>query len=143
MDADLSHDPDYLPLFLEHIRECDLVLGSRYLHGIRIMNWGLKRLILSMMATLYVQLVTRMPFTDTTSGFKCWRRETLESVGVEEAFSNGYLFQIETTYKTYRKKFKVVEIPITFFDRSNGSSKMNWNIVLEAVWGVLKLRFKY
>jgi len=79
-------------------------------------------------------------FTDSTSGFKCWRRETLESVGVEEAFSNGYLFQIETTYKTYNKKLKIVEIPITFFDRSNGHSKMNWNIVLEALWGVLRLR---
>ena len=98
--------------------------------------------MLSKLATMYVQFITRMPFTDSTSGFKCWRRETLESVGVEEAFSNGYLFQIETTYKTYNKKLKIVEIPITFFDRSNGHSKMNWNIVLEALWGVLRLRLR-
>lgn len=142
MDADLSHDPSYLPIFLEQIRDCDLVLGSRYLHGIRIMNWDFKRLMLSKLATMYVQFITRMPFTDSTSGFKCWRRETLEAVGVEEAFSNGYLFQIETTYKTYSKKLKIVEVPITFFDRSNGHSKMNWNIVLEALWGVLRLRLR-
>ena len=143
MDADLSHDPSCLPLFLDQIRDSDLVLGSRYLHGIRIMNWDLKRLMLSMLGTLYVQIITRMPFTDTTSGFKCWRRETLESVGVEEAFSNGYLFQIEMTYKTYRKKLKIVELPITFFERSNGRSKMSRNIIWEAFWGVLRLRFKY
>jgi dolichol-phosphate mannosyltransferase len=142
MDADLSHDPSYLPIFLEQIRDCDLVLGSRYLHGIRIMNWDFNRLLLSKLATMYVQFITRMPFTDSTSGFKCWRRETLETVGVEEAFSNGYLFQIETTYKTYSKKLKIVEVPITFFDRSNGHSKMNWNIVLEALWGVLRLRLR-
>jgi len=143
MDADLSHDPSFLPLFLEQIRDCDLVLGSRYLHGIRVMNWDLKRLMLSMFGTLYVQIITRMPFTDITSGFKCWRRETLESIGVEEAFSNGYLFQIEMTYKTYRKQLKIVELPITFFERSNGRSKMNRNIIWEALWGVLRLRFKY
>jgi len=143
MDADLSHDPCFLPVFLEQIRDCDLVLGSRYLNGIRIMNWDLKRLMLSIMGTRYVQIITRMPFTDTTSGFKCWRRETLESIGVQEAFSNGYLFQIEMTYKAYRKKLKVVEVPITLFDRSNGRSKMNLNIIWEAFWGVLRLRFKY
>jgi dolichol-phosphate mannosyltransferase len=143
MDADLSHDPCYLPLFLEQIRHCDLVLGSRYLHGISVVNWDLKRLVLSKLATLYVQLITRMPFSDTTSGFKCWRRATLELVGVRGAFSNGYLFQIETTYKTFRKKFKVFEIPITFVERNNGRSKMNWSIVLEALWGVLRLRVKY
>jgi len=143
MDADLSHDPCFLPLFLEQIRDSDLVLGSRYLHGIRIMNWDLKRLMLSILGTRYVQIITRMPFTDTTSGFKCWRRETLESVGVEEAFSNGYLFQIEMTDRTYRKKLKIVELPITFFERSNGRSKMNRKIIWEALWGVLRLRFKY
>lgn len=142
MDADLSHDPAYLPLFLEQIRDCDLVLGSRYLNGIRIMNWDFKRLMLSKLGTMYVQMITRMPFTDSTSGFKCWRRETLESVGIGEAFSNGYLFQIETTYKAYSKKLKIVEVPITFYERSDGNSKMNWNIVLEAIWGVLRLRLR-
>jgi dolichol-phosphate mannosyltransferase len=143
MDADLSHDPSYLPLFLQAIRRHDLVLGSRYLHGISVVNWDLKRLILSKMATFYVQFITQMPFSDVTSGFKCWRREVLEAIGVEEAFSNGYLFQIETTYKAYRKGFKGTELPIIFVERSNGKSKMNWNIIFEAVWGVLKLRVKY
>lgn len=143
MDADLSHDPSYLPLFLQAIRRHDLVLGSRYLHGISVVNWDLKRLILSKMATAYVQFITQMPFSDVTSGFKCWRREVLEAIGVEETFSNGYLFQIETTYKAYRKGFKGTELPIIFVERSNGKSKMNWNIIFEAVWGVLKLRVKY
>lgn len=142
MDADLSHDPRYLPVFLEHIRSCDLVLGSRYVHGISVVNWDLKRLILSKMATLYVRFITRMPFTDTTTGFKCWRRQTLESIAVENARSNGYLFQIETTYKAYRKRFEVREVPIIFVERSNGRSKMHWRIILEALWGVLALRLK-
>jgi dolichol-phosphate mannosyltransferase len=142
MDADLSHDPRYLPAFLDRISHCDVVLGSRYLDGISVVNWDLKRLALSKLATLYVRLITRMPFSDATSGFKCWRRQTLESIGLEEAFSNGYLFQIETTYKAYTKGFKVAEIPIIFFERKRGRSKMNWNIILEAVWGVLKLKLQ-
>lgn len=143
MDADLSHDPSYLPCFLEQIRYCDLVLGSRYLHGISVVNWDLKRLLLSRMATRYVQFVTRMTFTDTTGGFKCWRRKTLESIELDDVFSNGYLFQIETTYKAYRKGFKVGEVPIIFTERNLGKSKMNWGIIWEAIWGVLKLRLKY
>ena len=97
MDADFSHDPKYLSLFFEAARESDLVLGSRYLKGISVVNWDLKRLILSKAATLYVRLVTRMPLTDTTGGFKCWRREALETIGLEGVFSNGYLFQVEMT----------------------------------------------
>lgn len=140
MDADLSHDPRYLPLFLDQIRYCDLVSGSRFLHGISVVNWDLKRVILSKMATWYVRLITGMPLTDTTTGFKCWRRETLESIGLEGTFSNGYLFQVETTYKAYRNGFKVVEVPIIFVERNQGRSKMNWSIILEALWGVLKLK---
>ena len=143
MDADLSHDPRYLPAFLDQISHCDVVLGSRYLHGISVVNWDLKRLVLSKLATLYVRLITRMPFSDATSGFKCWRRETLASIGLEEAFSNGYLFQIETTYKAHAKGFRVAEIPIIFFERNRGRSKMNWTIILEAVWGVLKLKYQF
>jgi dolichol-phosphate mannosyltransferase len=141
MDADLSHDPSYLPRFMEQIDHFDLVLGSRYMHGISVVNWDLKRLMLSKLATAYVRVITQMPFTDTTSGFKCWRREVLESIGVEQAFSNGYLFQIEMTYKAYKQGFRGTEVPIIFVDRSNGRSKMNHGIILEAIWGVLKLRF--
>jgi dolichol-phosphate mannosyltransferase len=143
MDADLSHDPSYLPQFLDRIGDYDLVLGSRYVHGINVVNWDFKRLILSKMATKYVQLITGMPFTDATGGFKCWRRRTLEAVGLDEVFSNGYLFQIEMTYKTFRRGLKVGEVPIIFFERNLGRSKMSWNIIWEALWGVLKLRLRY
>lgn len=142
MDADLSHDPSYLPLFLEELRHASLVLGSRYLHGISVVNWDFKRLMLSKMATKYVRLIIRMPFTDTTGGFKCWRRETLEAVGLEAVFSNGYLFQIEMTFRAYKKGFKVVEIPIIFVERNLGRSKMSWAVIWEAIWGVLKLKLR-
>src|SRR5437879_5864279 len=142
MDADLSHDPSYLPHFLEAIRQCDLVLGSRYLHGISVVNWDLKRLIISQLATLYVKRITGMPFTDTTSGFKCWRDEALRSIKIEEAFANGYLFQIETTYKAYRRGLRVREIPIIFFERDRGRSKFDFRIIVEAVFGVLRLRVR-
>jgi dolichol-phosphate mannosyltransferase len=142
MDADLSHDPSYLAVFCAELDSCDLVLGSRYLHGISVINWDLKRLILSKLATLYVRLVTGMPFSDATSGFKCWRRQTLESIDLEGAFSNGYLFQIETTYKAYCKNFKIAEVPITFFERREGQSKMARDIILEAFWGVLRLKLE-
>lgn len=142
MDADLSHDPSYLPLLLEQIRNCDLVTGSRYLHGISVVNWDLKRLILSKAATLYVRLITRMPLTDATTGFKCWRRKTLEAIGLGETFSNGYLFQIETTYRARRMGFNVVEVPIIFIERKHGTSKMDWKIIWEGLWGVMKLRLR-
>ena len=129
MDADLSHDPCYLPRFLEAICTSDLVLGSRYINGISVINWDLKRLMLSKMATRYVQLITGMPFTDATGGFKCWRRATLESIDIERLFSNGYLFQIETTYMAYRKGAKIAEVPIVFTERNLGKSKMNCNII--------------
>lgn len=143
MDADLSHDPSYIPRFLEAIRHCDLVLGSRYLNGISVVNWDLKRLMISLLATLYVKRITGMPFTDITSGFKCWRDETLRSIKIEEAFANGYLFQIETTYRAYRRGFRVREIPIIFFERDRGRSKFNFGIIVEAILGVLRLRLRY
>ncbi len=143
MDADLSHNPSYIPSFLQQVRDCDLVLGSRYLRGISVVNWDFKRLILSKVASKYVRLITGMPFTDTTGGFKCWRRETLESIGLEALFSIGYLFIVETTYRAYRKGFKVIEVPIIFIERDLGRSKISWAIIWESFWGVLKLRLKY
>jgi dolichol-phosphate mannosyltransferase len=140
MDADLSHDPGYLPAFLEGIADADLVLGSRYIHGICVVNWDLKRLLLSKAATRYVQIVTGMRFSDTTGGFKCWRAATLRSIGLEKVFSNGYLFQVEMTYRAFRKGHRVTEIPIIFYERNLGRSKMHWAIVWEALWGVVKLR---
>ena len=140
MDADLSHDPGYLPAFLEGIADADLVLGSRYIHGICVVNWDLKRLLLSKAATRYVQIVTGMWFSDTTGGFKCWRAATLRSIGLENVFSNGYLFQVEMTYRAFRKGHRITEIPIIFYERNLGRSKMHWAIVWEALWGVVKLR---
>ncbi|HET6892566.1 MAG TPA: polyprenol monophosphomannose synthase [Pyrinomonadaceae bacterium] len=142
MDADLSHDPSYLPKFFEQIQEHDLVVGSRYLHGISVVNWDLKRLILSKTATNFVRFITGMPFTDATSGFKCWRRQALESIGFEDAVSIGYVFLVEMKYKAYRKGFRVAEVPIIFVERKSGNSKLDWHVVREAIWGVLKLRFK-
>jgi dolichol-phosphate mannosyltransferase len=142
MDADLSHDPQHLPKFFEQIQNNDLVVGSRYLHGISVVNWDLKRLILSKTATKFVRFVTGMPFTDATSGFKCWRREALEAIGFEDAFSIGYVFLVEMKYKAYRKGFRIAEVPIIFVERKSGNSKLDWRVVREAVWGVLKLRFK-
>ena len=142
MDADFSHDPKYLPAFFEAARESDLVLGSRYLKGISVVNWDLKRLILSKAATLYVRLVTRMPLTDTTGGFKCWRREALEAIGLEGVFSNGYLFQVEMNYKAFRKKLRIAEVPIVFVERRLGRSKMHWGIIAEALLGVVRMRLR-
>jgi dolichol-phosphate mannosyltransferase len=143
MDADLSHDPAYITSFLAEIQNRDLVLGSRYLHGISVVNWDFKRLLLSKGATSYVRIVTGMPFSDTTGGFKCWRRETLEQLDLQGLFSNGYLFQIETTYTAFKRGFSIGEVPIIFVERDLGKSKMNWRIIWEALWGVLRLRFNY
>ncbi|MCP5116071.1 MAG: polyprenol monophosphomannose synthase [bacterium] len=143
MDADLSHDPSYLPGMLAAIEQADLVLGSRYLSGINVVNWDFKRLILSKTATRYIRIVTGMPFSDATGGFKCWRRETLEAIDLDQIFSNGYVFQVETTYKTYRQGLRITEVPIIFYERNLGDSKMDLGIIFEALWGVWKLRFKY
>jgi dolichol-phosphate mannosyltransferase len=143
MDADLSHDPVHLPSFFEQIQDHDLVVGSRYVQGISVVNWDLKRLIISKLATNYVRFVTRMPFSDTTSGFKCWRREALESIGFESTFSSGYVFLVEMKYKAYRKGFRLAEVPIIFVERKSGNSKLDWRVIWEAIWGVLRLRLKY
>jgi len=142
MDADLSHDPAYLPALLAAALSHDLVLGSRYLHGIAVVNWDFKRLLLSKCATQYVKIITSMPFSDATGGFKCWRKEALAGIGLQRVFSNGYLFQIEMTYRAWRAELRIGEVPIIFYERNLGRSKMDFRIVREAVWGVLKLRWK-
>lgn len=143
MDADLSHDPAHLPRFMEQIQNHDLVVGSRYLQGISVVNWDLKRLMMSKLATNYVRFVTSMPFTDATSGFKCWRRKALEAIGFETTFSSGYVFLYEMKYKAFRKGLRVTEVPIIFVERKSGNSKLDWRVIREAIWGVLKLRLKY
>jgi dolichol-phosphate mannosyltransferase len=141
MDADLSHDPSYLPEFLKMLETYDMVLGSRYLHGISVVNWDFKRLVLSKGASLYVKVITSMPYSDATGGFKAWRREALSAIGLDQLFSNGYLFQIETTYRLHRtKRFSIGEMSIIFRDRDLGRSKIDIHIILEAVWGVIRLR---
>jgi dolichol-phosphate mannosyltransferase len=139
MDGDFSHDPDDIPRFLEAAQNADLVLGSRYRAGIRVINWPLSRLVLSLAAAQYVRWITGMPFTDPTGGFKCFRRATLESLALESVRSNGYSFQIEMTHKVWRQTLRVVEVPITFTDRYQGSSKMSGGIVREALLMVWRL----
>jgi len=140
MDADSSHNPDDIPQFLEAAHNADLVLGSRYVNGIRIINWPLKRLMLSKAAANYVRIITGMPFTDPTGGYKCFRRRALEAIDLDEIRSNGYSFQIEMTHKIWRQGLRVVEVPIIFTERMHGRSKMSGNIIREAlvrVWQLL------
>jgi len=139
LDGDMSHNPDDIPMFLEAARGADLVLGSRYLNGIRIINWPLSRLMLSKSAATFVQRVTGMPFTDPTGGYKCFRRRALESIDLKAIDSNGYSFQIETTQKLWRKGMKILEVPIIFTDRFQGRSKMSRAIMFEAFWMVWRL----
>lgn len=142
MDADASHDPAELPNFLLAAEKADLVLGSRYIEGIRITNWPLRRLLLSKGAATYVRLITGLPVTDPTGGFKCFRREVLEAIDLAGVQSNGYSFQIEMTYTAWLKGFRIKEIPITFFDRHAGYSKMSSAIFREALWMVWKLAWR-
>ena len=142
MDADLSHDPAALPQLISQAADSDLVIGSRYVNGINVVGWDFRRLLISKCASLYVRLITGMPVTDSTGGFKCWRRSTLVAIGLNTLFSNGYLFQIETTYKALRRGLTFTEQPIIFYERRLGKSKFDWHIVTEAVWGVLRLRIE-
>lgn len=139
MDCDLSHDPAELPNFQKAIQDYDLVIGSRYKDGIRVVNWPLKRLVLSKGAALYVRLVTGLPVADPTGGFKCFRREVLTAIDLDGVKSNGYAFQVELSYKAWMKGYRLHEIPITFADRFAGTSKMSGGIVREALWVVLML----
>jgi dolichol-phosphate mannosyltransferase len=141
MDCDFSHNPDDVPAFLEaaHSQNADLVLGSRYLGGIRVINWPLGRLMLSRFAGKYVMTITGMPFTDPTGGYKCFRRRALQALDFAEIQCYGYGFQIELTNKLWRQGFKVVEVPIIFTERTHGRSKMAGGIVNEAFWLVWRL----
>jgi dolichol-phosphate mannosyltransferase len=137
MDGDFSHNPDDIPKFLEAARDADLVLGSRYCNGIRVINWPLPRLMLSKGAAKYVKIVTGMPFTDPTGGYKCFRRRALQAIDLNAVRSNGYSFQIEMTHKLWCQGMKIVEVPIIFTDRFQGTSKMSAKIMREAfvmVW---------
>jgi dolichol-phosphate mannosyltransferase len=139
MDGDFSHNPDDIPQFLQAAQEADLVLGSRYRNGIRVINWPLKRLMLSMAAAKYVRIVTGMPFSDPTGGYKCFRRRALLSIDLDRVRSNGYSFQIEMTHKIWRQGMEIAEVPIIFTDRFLGSSKMSSKIVREAFFMVWRL----
>ncbi|MFO1486869.1 MAG: polyprenol monophosphomannose synthase [Verrucomicrobiota bacterium] len=139
MDCDFSHDPEEVPTFLKAAENADLVLGSRYCGGVRVVNWPLKRLLLSRFAGIYVWLVTGMPFSDPTGGFKCFRRRALQALQLEKIECVGYGFQIELTNKLWRQGYKVVETPITFVDRKFGQSKMRGGIINEAFWLVWRL----
>jgi dolichol-phosphate mannosyltransferase len=142
MDADFSHDPSHLPQFLRAIEDADLVLGSRYQQGrVTVVNWPITRLILSYSANLYARAVTGLPVWDATGGFKCFRRSVLESIDFGRVRSNGYAFQIEMSFRAWKRGFRIAEIPIVFVDRSEGTSKMSKSIVREAIWMVWRLRW--
>ncbi len=143
MDCDFSHDPKFLAGFLRAIQHADLVLGSRYTVGVSAINWTLDRLLLSKFATFYVRLVTGLPASDATGGFKCFRRKVLETLDLNTVKSNGYSFQIEMTYYAWVSGFKIREIPIVFCERAGGVSKMNKRIVREAVRIVWRLWFTH
>jgi len=143
MDGDFSHDPEDIPRFIGAAENADLVLGTRYRGGIRVNNWPLRRLILSLGAAKYVKWITGMPFTDPTGGYKCFRRRALQSVDLTAVRSNGYSFQIEMTHKIWRQGLRISELNIIFTERVEGSSKMSWNIAWEAVWMVWRLWFQH
>ena len=143
MDADFSHDPAAIGDFLEAARDADLVLGSRYLKGVTVVHWPLRRLILSYSANVYTRWVTGLPVRDATGGFKCFRRRALQAVDLDRVHSDGYAFQIEMTYKIWRLGLRVREIPITFVDRRAGVSKMDRRIVWEAAGLVWRLRLMH
>jgi len=141
MDADFSHNPKYLPAMFDALNNgYDLVLGSRYVKGGGVVNWGIKRKIISRGGSLYAKIVLGLPLNDLTGGFKCFKRKVLETIGINDLRSTGYSFQIETTYKTYLNGFKIKEIPIIFEDRILGQSKMSGSIFKEAFLMVLKMR---
>ncbi len=142
MDADFSHDPKEIANLLIAIEENDLVIGSRYIQGVNVINWPMSRLLLSYFASIYTRVITGMPVMDATGGFKCFRRKVLESIDLDKIKANGYSFQIEMNFKTYKMNFRIKEIPIVFMDRVDGDSKMSKKIVREAVTMVWKLRFR-
>ncbi|MDZ7370551.1 MAG: polyprenol monophosphomannose synthase [candidate division KSB1 bacterium] len=140
MDADFSHDPHEIPKMIRAAENFDVVVGSRYLHGITVVNWPLKRLLLSMVANLYTRLITGLPVEDCTAGFVCYHRRVLESINLDRIISDGYSFQIEMKFRAWKLGFKIGEVPIIFVDRHLGVSKMSKRIVYEAVWMVWRLK---
>ncbi len=142
MDADFSHDPKFLPKLLSAAQDADLVIGSRYHSGVNVINWPMSRLLLSIGANQYARFVTGLPLSDSTGGFKCFRRKVLQAIDFDKVRSNGYSFQIEMSFRAWKKGFRVLEIPIVFTDRVEGQSKMNKRIVREAIWMVWWLRLQ-
>ena len=144
MDCDFSHNPDDLLVLLESAKRnhADLVIGSRYIKGVNVVNWPMGRVLMSYYASAYVRLITRMPIRDTTAGFKCYRKKVLEGIGINDIQFKGYAFQIEMKFRTWKKHFKIVEEPIIFTDRQEGSSKMSGGIFKEAFFGVILLKIK-
>ncbi len=140
MDADFSHNPKEIPVMLSKMDHCDVVIGSRYIKGVNVVNWPMKRLILSYSANIYTRIITGMPVYDATAGFKCYKRKVLETINIDGLRSNGYAFQIETNFMAWRKGFIIKEIPIVFVDRRVGVSKMNKKIVYEAAFMVWRLK---
>ncbi len=142
MDADFSHDPKYLNKFLTAAEGADLVIGSRYKSGVNVINWPMSRLLLSYGANIYARWITGLPLTDSTGGFKCFRRSVLATLELDRVVSNGYAFQIEMSFRAWKKGFRIMEIPIVFVDRVEGQSKMNKKIVREAIWMVWWIRLR-
>ena len=140
MDADFSHPVEMIPQFLAALPEYDMVLGSRYLNGITVVNWPIERLLLSYFGNWYSRKITGLPVSDVTGGFKCWRRSILAALPLDRVRSNGYAFQIEMTYRAWSRGCRIKEVPIIFMDRTLGESKMNKRIALEALWIVWWLR---
>jgi len=140
MDADMSHDPASINDLIEKSKNFDLVIGSRYISGINVVNWPFHRLIISYGANLYSRIVTGLPIKDATGGYKCWKRKVLENINIDSIESQGYSFQIEMSYRAWIKKYKICEIPIIFIDRTVGQSKMNKEIMIEAFFMIPKLR---
>jgi dolichol-phosphate mannosyltransferase len=142
MDADFSHGPEYIKDFLREIQDHDLVIGSRYISGVNVINWPMSRLLLSYYANVYTRIITGMPLRDGTGGFKCFRREVLEAIDLDKVQASGYVFQIEMTMRAWKKGYRIKEIPIIFIDRIAGVSKMSKKIMREAIWRVWALRLK-
>lgn len=142
MDCDFSHDPKDVPRLLEAAQSHDLVIGSRYIDGIRIINWPIHRLLLSYFAGVYTRIITGLNVLDATGGFKCFTRKALESLNLDRVFSNGYSFQVELNFKIWAKGLKIKEVPIIFTERRDGESKMSGGIIHEAVFAVIKLRLR-
>ncbi len=142
MDADFSHGPEYIKDFLREIQHNDLVIGSRYISGVNVINWPMSRLLLSYFANVYTRFVTGLPLRDATGGFKCFRREVLETIDLDDVRSSGYSFQIEMSMRAWKRGFKIKEIPIIFVDRVAGTSKMSKRIMREAMYMVWLLRLK-